>query len=113
MDATTGLGEQDMMGGIDWDTVASGAQQDGGLPGRRPAVKTNMTGQATGMTDGAGPGGPEASSAWFMPFNMEPPEMSQDPGFNMGGIDPFTGVFGGGSGLATPSAMGGLQQQGP
>lgn len=66
------------------------------------------------MADGAGLSGPEASSAWFMPFNMEPPEMGQEPGFNMGGIDPFTGVFGaGGSGLATPNAMGGLQQQGP
>ncbi|WKT53924.1 hypothetical protein QSH57_004508 [Fusarium oxysporum f. sp. vasinfectum] len=115
MDASTGLGgDQDMMSGLDWDTVASGAQPDGGLQGRPSNVKAGMHGQSAGMADGAGLSGPEASSAWFMPFNMEPPDMDQDPGFNMGGIDPFTGVFGGGgSGLATPNALGGLQQQGP
>ncbi|EXM05154.1 hypothetical protein ACKRZS_011124 [Fusarium odoratissimum] len=115
LDASTGLGGgQDIMSGLDWDAVASGAHPDGGLQGRRSTAKAGMNGQAAGMADGAGLSGPEASSAWFMPFNMEPPEMGQDPGFNMGGIDPFTGVFGGGgSGLATPNALGGLQQQGP
>ncbi|KAK2931629.1 hypothetical protein FoTM2_009145 [Fusarium oxysporum f. sp. vasinfectum] len=114
MDACTGLGGgQDMMSGLGWDTVASGAQPDGGLQGRPSNVKAGMHGQSAGMVDGAGLSGPEASSVWFMPFNMEPPDMDQDPGFNMGGIDPFTGVFGGGgSGLATPNALGGLQQQG-
>jgi hypothetical protein len=115
MDASTGLGDgQDMTSGLDWDTVASGAQPDGGLQGRRSNVKAGMHGQSAGMADGAGLSGLEASSAWFMPFNMEPPDIGQDPGFNMGGIDPFAGVFGGGgSGLATPNALGGLQQQGP
>ena len=115
MDVGTGMSHgHDMMGGIDWDTVASGAQPEEDMQGRRSNVKTNMNAQGAGMADGAGLSGPEASSAWFMPFNMEPPEMGQEPGFNMGGIDPFTGVFGaGGSGLATPNAMGGLQQQGP
>jgi hypothetical protein len=115
MDVGTGMGHgHDMMGGIDWDTVASGAQAEEDMQGRRSNVKPNMNAQGAGMADGAGLSGPEASSAWFMPFNMEPPEMGQEPGFNMGGIDPFTGVFGaGGSGLATPNAMGGLQQQGP
>ncbi|KAK2922990.1 hypothetical protein FoTM2_017232 [Fusarium oxysporum f. sp. vasinfectum] len=97
MDACTGLGGgQDMMSGLDWDTVASGAQPDGGLQGRRSNVKAGMHGQSAGMADGAALSGLEASSARFMPFNMEPPDMGQDPGFNMGGIDPFTGVFGGG-----------------
>jgi hypothetical protein len=115
MDASTGLSDgQDMTSGLDWDTVASGAQPDGGLQGRRSNVKVGMHGQRAGMADGAGLSGLEVSSAWFMPFNMEPLDMGQDPGFNMGGIDPFTGVFGGGgSGLATPNALGGLQQQGP
>ncbi|KAF5686438.1 NirA-like nitrate assimilation regulatory protein [Fusarium denticulatum] len=115
LDASTGLGGgQDIMSGLDWDAVASGTHPDGGLQGRRSTAKAGMNGQAAGMADGAGVSGPEASSAWFMPFNMEPPEMGSDPGFNMGGIDPFTGVFGGGSsGLATPNALGGLQQQGP
>ncbi|KAF6512705.1 hypothetical protein HZS61_007511 [Fusarium oxysporum f. sp. conglutinans] len=105
MDASTGLGGgQNMISGLDWDTVASGAQPDGGLQGRRSNVKAGMHGQSAGIADGAGLSGPEASSAWLMPFNMEPPDMGQDPGFNMGGIDPFTGVFGGGdSGLATPN----------
>nr|ABB97391.1 zinc finger transcription factor 1 [Fusarium oxysporum] len=114
MDASTGLcGGQDMMSGLGWDTVASGAQPDGCLQGRPPNVKAGMHGQSAGMADGAGLSGPEASSAWFMPFNMEAPDMDQNPGFNMGGFDPFTGVLGGGSsGLATPNALGGLQQQG-
>ena len=59
-----------------------------------------MHGQSAGMADGAGLSGPEASSAWFVPFNM-------------GGNDPFSGVFGRGSASATPNALGGLQQQGP
>ncbi|EMT73959.1 hypothetical protein FOC4_g10000231 [Fusarium odoratissimum] len=115
MDASAGLGGgQDMMSGLDWDTVASGAQPDGGLQGRRSNVKAGMHGQSADMADGPELDGPEASSAWCMPFNMEPPDMGHDPGFNMGGIDPFTGVFGGGSSsLATPNALGRLQQHGP
>ncbi|KAM0271664.1 hypothetical protein ACHAQH_008999 [Verticillium albo-atrum] len=49
-----------------------------------------------------GAGGQEASSAWFMPFNMEPPELGQDMGLN---LDNFTGIFGGAMG--TPGGMGG------
>uniref|UniRef100_A0A0D2YKQ1 Zn(2)-C6 fungal-type domain-containing protein n=1 Tax=Fusarium oxysporum (strain Fo5176) TaxID=660025 RepID=A0A0D2YKQ1_FUSOF len=107
MDASTGLGGgQDMMSGLGWDTVALGAQPDGRLQSRPSNAKAGMHGQSAGMADGAGLSRPEASSAWFMPFNMEPPDMDQDAGFNMGGIDPFTGVFGGGgSGLATPNAL--------
>ncbi|UPK94524.1 hypothetical protein LCI18_005459 [Fusarium solani-melongenae] len=114
MDTSAGLTSgQDMMG-IDWDTLAAGAQPDGGVPSRRSSVKTGMNGQAPGLVDGAGVmGGAEASSAWFMPFNMEPPEMGRDSGFNMGGGDPFAGMFSGGSGLATPNPLSGLQQQGP
>ncbi|KAJ9413829.1 fungal-specific transcription factor domain-containing protein [Fusarium oxysporum] len=94
MDASTGLGGgQDMMSGLGWDTVALGAQPDGRLQSRPSNAKAGMHGQSAGMADGAGLSRPEASSAWFMPFNMEPPDMDQDAGFNMGGIDPFTGVF--------------------
>ncbi|KAM0501385.1 hypothetical protein ACHAP8_004373 [Fusarium lateritium] len=115
VDVGTGLGSgHDMMTGMSWDAVAPGTQPEEDLQGRRSNIKAGMNGTGAGMADGAGLSGPEASSAWFMPFNMEPPEMGQDPGFNLGGIDPFTGVFGtGGSGLPTPNAMGGLQQQGP
>ncbi|KAF4471659.1 nitrate assimilation regulatory nirA [Fusarium albosuccineum] len=117
MDTAAGLTSgQDMMGGIDWDTLAAGAQPDGGLQARRSSAKPGINGQAPGVVDGSGTlGGPEASSAWFMPFNMEPPEMGQDPGLSsMSGVDPFAGMFsGGGSGLATPNPLSGLQQRGP
>ncbi|TVY79769.1 putative transcriptional regulatory protein [Fusarium oxysporum f. sp. cubense] len=88
MDATGLGGGQDIMSGLDWDAVASGAQPDVGLQGRRSTDKAGVNGQTAGMADGAGLSGPEASSAWFMPFNMEPPDIGQGPGFNMGGIDP-------------------------
>ncbi|KAF6515006.1 hypothetical protein HZS61_006140 [Fusarium oxysporum f. sp. conglutinans] len=88
MDATGLGGGQDIITGLDWDAVASGAQPDVGLQGRRFTGKAGVNGQTAGMADGAGLSGPEAPSAWFTPFNMEPPDMGQDPGFNMGGIDP-------------------------
>ncbi|KAF4944942.1 hypothetical protein FGADI_12324 [Fusarium gaditjirri] len=79
LDATTGLsGGQGIMSGLDWDAVASGAQ-DGSLQGRRTIAKASMNGEAASMVDGAGLSGPKASSAWFMPSNIEPPEMGQDP----------------------------------
>jgi hypothetical protein len=39
----------------------------------------------------------DPSSAWFMPFNMEPPEIGADLG-GIGGLDGFAGMFGGGGG---------------
>jgi len=42
----------------------------------------------------------EPSSAWFMPFNMEPPEIGPDGGLGVGagaGLDAFGGVFGAGA----------------
>jgi hypothetical protein len=56
-------------------------------------------------------GGQEASSAWFMPFNMEPPEITQDMGLGMGTLDAFGNMFGGG--MATPGGnLGGLHHAG-
>ncbi|KAG7403507.1 hypothetical protein Forpi1262_v018719 [Fusarium oxysporum f. sp. raphani] len=53
IDASTGLGDgQDMTSGLDWVTVASGAQPDEGLQGRRSNVKAGMHGQSAGMADG-------------------------------------------------------------
>ncbi len=45
----------------------------------------------------------EPSSAWFMPFNMEPPELGQDLN-GLSGLDPFGGIFspGGGSSVHAP-----------
>jgi hypothetical protein len=51
----------------------------------------------------------EASSAWFMPFNVEPPDISQDMGFGGGNRDAFAGMFSGGSGMTTPNPMTGLR----
>jgi hypothetical protein len=97
-----------MMDGVDWDSMAAGTPNGGG---RRASGRGSMNGQAHGSVDGAVQfNGHEASSAWFMPFNLEPPEMSQDMGFGLGNVDPFAGMFnGGGSGLTTPpNTLGGL-----
>ena len=43
--------------------------------------------------------GNEASSAWFMPFNMEPPELGADLGVgSVGNLDGFVDMFSGGMG---------------
>jgi hypothetical protein len=49
--------------------------------------------------------GGEASSAWFMPFNMEPPEIGHDLslGGAGGGLDGFAGMFAGNGGMGTPT----------
>ncbi|KAL1868663.1 hypothetical protein VTK73DRAFT_3579 [Phialemonium thermophilum] len=47
--------------------------------------------------------GQEASSAWFMPFNMEPPDLGTDLGMGgLGALDGFVNMFGSG-GLQTPN----------
>ncbi|KAI1191300.1 fungal-specific transcription factor [Nemania serpens] len=91
LDPTTISGPEALM---DWDALA----------GHTPSVGGG------GHVNGAGasrdePGGhdglsttfvPEPSTAWFMPFNMEPPEMGQDLGNGM--ADTF-GMFSPGSSL--------------
>ncbi|KAH6984948.1 fungal-specific transcription factor domain-containing protein [Ilyonectria sp. MPI-CAGE-AT-0026] len=112
MDSVDGLPSgQNMMDGVDWDSIAAGAQNGRGSHGRRASVKNGINGQAPGPVDGTAHfNGQDASSAWFMPFNLEPPEMSQDLCLGVGNVDPFAGMFnGGGSGLATPNPLSGLQ----
>lgn len=112
MDPVDGLPSgQNMMDGVDWDSIAAGAQNGRGSHGRRASVKNGINGQAPGPVDGTAHfNGQDASSAWFMPFNLEPPEMSQDLVLGVGNVDPFAGMFnGGGSGLATPNPLSGLQ----
>ncbi|KAK1751566.1 fungal-specific transcription factor domain-containing protein [Echria macrotheca] len=41
--------------------------------------------------------GSEPSSAWFMPFNMEPPEIGADLGVGVNNLDGFASMFGSGS----------------
>lgn len=66
---------------MDWDALASNnhsAGQGGG-------ANANPEGLPHGFES-------ESSSAWFMPFNMEPPELGQDIGAGMGGVDGF-GIY--------------------
>ncbi|KAI9167431.1 transcriptional regulatory protein [Paramyrothecium foliicola] len=51
----------------------------------------------------------EASSAWLMPFNIDPPDISQEASFGGGNRDSFPGMFGGGSGMTTPNPLTGLR----
>lgn len=107
MDASNiGFGPN-VMDGVDWDSMAAGTPNAGG----RRASGRGSVGHAHGAMDASLQfTGHEASSAWFMPFNLEPPEMSQDMGFGLGTVDPFAGMFNGGSGLTTPpNTLGGLQ----
>ncbi|KAH6694165.1 fungal-specific transcription factor [Plectosphaerella plurivora] len=82
-------GANDLLEGLaNWDGLPMSA------PGR-PNVNGHMVGgnlqqQQQQFSVYNGEAG-EASSAWFMPFNMEPPEIG-DLGLNM---DAFGGVFGG------------------
>ncbi|KAH7143986.1 fungal-specific transcription factor domain-containing protein [Dactylonectria macrodidyma] len=113
MDSVDGglAGGQTLMDGVDWDSIAAGAQAGRGPQGRRGSVRNGMSGQAPGPVDGTSNfNGQDASSAWFMPFNLEPPEITQDMGFGVGNVDPFAAMFnGGGSGLATPNPLSRLQ----
>jgi hypothetical protein len=57
--------------------------------------------------------GAEASSAWFMPFNMEPPEIGPDLSLGTpGGLDGFGSMFASGSMTAPNGAMGNGMHQG-
>ncbi|XXH04768.1 hypothetical protein Hte_011190 [Hypoxylon texense] len=104
MDPATISGPEAIM---DWDALAgNGNSTNGGH---------NGNGSNAGSGDGPShhhdglPGGfvAEPSSAWFMPFNMEPPELGQDLG-GMGGVDGF-GMFSPG-GVHTPGAQLGLRR---
>lgn len=100
---------------MDWDALAgNGSSSNGGH---------NGNGSNSGSGEGHGghgshgghhhhhdsfPGGfaAEPSSAWFLPFNMEPPELGQDLG--VGGVDGF-GMFSPGA-VHTPGAQLGLRR---
>lgn len=106
MDTSTDLaGGQSMMDSIDWESLAAGAPGDRGIHGRRDGSKAGMNGSAAGLGGTGFYNGPEASSAWFMPFNMEPPELSQDVNLSTNTVDPFAGMFSGGG----DNSMNGLQ----
>ncbi len=57
--------------------------------------------------------GNEASSAWFMPFNMEPPEIGAELGVGgVGNLDGFGGMFGNGGMTPNGSGLGGMHHGG-
>ncbi|KAI0816265.1 fungal-specific transcription factor [Xylaria sp. FL0064] len=91
LDPTTISGPEALM---DWDALAGHASGAGG--------SSNANGASASRDEHALhdsiPAGyvPEPSSAWFMPFNMEPPELSQDLGNGM--ADTF-GMFSPGGSL--------------
>lgn len=111
MEAGNMAGSQTMMEGLEWE----GVQHVNGRVHDRRVVKEDMNGH---NPHGAAPtpvngmdhfSGQEASSAWFMPFNLEPPGFGQDMGPGVSNIDAFGAVFGGtGSGMNTPNPLGGL-----
>ncbi|KAI0024810.1 zinc finger transcription factor 1 [Xylariomycetidae sp. FL0641] len=99
LDPTTISGPEALM---DWDALAGNSQGGGG--------SANGNGSTHGPNDGSNgghdglPGGFVAepnSTAWFLPFNMEPPEMGGDLGNGM--VDNF-GMFS--PGVHTPGGLG-------
>ncbi|KAL7626232.1 hypothetical protein AAE478_003002 [Parahypoxylon ruwenzoriense] len=106
MDPSTISGPEAMM---DWDALAGNGSSTSG--GHNANGSNGTSGDGPGSQDGLSAGFvAEPSSAWFMPFNMEPPELGQDLGAGMGGIDGF-GIFSPG-GLHTPGAGLGLRRGG-
>lgn len=79
------------MDGVEWERLArSRAQAEGQrrMSGRMGYGRHHPLETLGGF-------GPEASTAWFMPFNMEPPELGHDLGVGMDGL----GNMFGGSGV--------------
>ena len=117
MDTSNMTGSQGMMDGVNWNSMAGTNQSNSGEHSRRASVNGAMNGQHPGQmlnpaTSMPGFNGQEASSAWFMPFNMEPPEMTQDMGLGVNNMDMFGGMFGGnGSGMTTPNPLSGLRHR--
>lgn len=54
--------------------------------------------------------GPDASSAWFMPFNMEPPEIGDLGVGGVGSLDAFANMFGNGGMATSGGGMGGMHR---
>ncbi|KAI0013720.1 zinc finger transcription factor 1 [Xylariaceae sp. FL0662B] len=107
LDPTTISGPEALM---DWDALAAG--NGDGANGNSHANRSNAgSGEVSGGQEGLHAGfATEPSSAWFMPFNMEPPEIGQDLGSGMSAVDNF-GMFSPGS-VHTPGGGLGLRRGG-
>jgi hypothetical protein len=102
----------------DWDNLPHSAGRHGepsgtgGRPHRHSLNGDPGAPRQHAQGPDVGAFGGEASSAWFMPFNMEPPEIGQDMGLGVGNLDGFGGMFGG-NGMTTPNGgVGGLRHGG-
>ncbi len=90
-------GAHGSMDGITWDAPGPGSAAPGQRGGQGPGSATTGAGDpgvsaaADAMHAFGHPG--EPSSAWFMPFNMDPPEIGQDLS-GMSGLDQFANIFG-------------------
>lgn len=91
------------------DAGESGRGGGGGGEGARRQSSNNPHASADAALQAAF--GHDASSAWFMPFNMEPPEIGDLNVGGVGSLDGFASMFGNG-GMATPSGMGGGMHRG-
>ncbi|SPO02776.1 related to nitrate assimilation regulatory protein nirA [Cephalotrichum gorgonifer] len=82
---------------VEWERLARSraqAQAEGHRRGIPPgAGRMGYAGGARHPLETMAAFGPEASTAWFMPFNMEPPELGHDLGM---GLDGLGNMFGGG-----------------
>ncbi|KAF7554834.1 hypothetical protein G7046_g6702 [Stylonectria norvegica] len=117
MDVHNMAGDQNMLDGLCWNPMGLGARVDNQMHSRRASVKGGLNGHhhaqlaqlahdQAGMADFSG----HASSAWFVPFNMQPPEMTPDMNLSTGNIDSSMGHFGGvGGEMTTPNPQGGLR----
>jgi hypothetical protein len=116
------VNNSNVLDGMGWDGISSREGHVAGASGNAAhragqnshAGEGNQSGRTAAGSDPLNTFGHshEASSAWFMPFNMEPPEIGQDMGSGMGSLDQFANMFGG-NGMSTPGGgMGGLHHNG-
>ncbi|EFX05688.1 c6 zinc finger domain containing protein [Grosmannia clavigera kw1407] len=96
-----GIGDQASIDGLDWNGSGSADQSTA------QAAANGESGN--GPTDGLDALGHshDVSSAWFMPFNMDPPELGQEFGGMAGSLDHLASIFGS-SVMASQSGGGGL-----
>ena len=101
-----------------WDGTAANAHNSDNMRAMKGGMPSSYQQAAGAGQYMAGPvnnyNGEQASSAWFMPFNMEPPaEINQDMGWAASGADPLGGVFSSSGDMTSPHQLGGLGQEGP
>lgn len=93
--AVTAMENQTTLDGLDWDGPGPGDCDNLGVSSAATgttATAHSELGLSMDTLNGFGHSN-EPSSAWFMPFNMDPPEIGQDLG-GIGNLDHFASIFG-------------------